>query len=83
MKKSIIAAVLVIPMLASCSQTERSTAVGAASGAVIGGVVTGRAGGALAGAAIGGAAGYLIGRSSRADYCIYRDRHGRRYEARC
>ena len=75
MKKSIIAAVLVLPMLASCSQTERSTAVGAASGAVIGGVVTGRAGGALAGAA--------IGRSNRADYCIYRDRHGRRYEARC
>ncbi len=83
MKKAIIAIFLAIPMLASCSQTERSTAIGAGTGAIIGGVATGRVGGAVVGAAVGGAAGYLIGRSSRPDYCIYRDRHGRRYEARC
>ena len=69
--------------LTACSQTERGTAIGAASGAIIGGAVTGRAGGAHAGAAIGGAAGYLIARSDRDGYCLYRDRHGRRYEARC
>ena len=41
------------------------------------------AGACLAGAAIGGAAGYLIARSDRSGYCIYRDRYGHRYEARC
>lgn len=85
MKKTIIALALIASTvtLSACSQTERGTAIGAASGAIIGGVVTGRAGGALAGAAIGGAAGYLIARSDRRGYCIYRDRYGRRYEARC
>ncbi len=85
MKKTIIALALVASTvtLSACTQTERGTAIGAASGAIIGGVVTGRAGGALVGAAVGGAAGYLIARSDRSGYCIYRDRHGRRYEARC
>ena len=83
MKKAIIAFALAIPMLASCSQTERSTAIGAGAGAIIGGVATGRVGGAVVGAAVGGTAGYLIGRSHRPHYCIYRDRHGNRYEARC
>jgi uncharacterized protein YcfJ len=85
MKKTIIALTLAASTftLSACSQTERGTAIGAASGAIIGGAVTGRAGGALAGAAIGGAAGYLIARSDRNGYCIYRDRNGRRYEARC
>lgn len=85
MKKTIIALALVASTvtLSACSQTERGTAIGAGTGAIIGGVVTGRAGGALAGAAIGGAAGYLIARSDRNGYCIYRDRRGHRYEARC
>ena len=85
MKNTLIALALVASTvtLTACSQTERGTAIGAASGAIIGGAVTGRAGGALAGAAIGGAAGYLIARSDRDGYCVYRDRHGRRYEARC
>ena len=85
MKKTIIALCLVASTVAlsACSQTERGTAIGAASGAIIGGAVTGRAGGALVGAAVGGAAGYLIARSDRRGYCIYRDRHGHRYEARC
>ncbi|MGB3878687.1 YMGG-like glycine zipper-containing protein [Shinella zoogloeoides] len=85
MKKTIIALCLVASTVAlsACSQTERGTAIGAASGAIIGGAVTGRAGGALVGAAVGGTAGYLIARSDRRGYCIYRDRHGHRYEARC
>lgn len=85
MKKTIIALCLVTSTVAlsACSQTERGTAIGAASGAIIGGAVTGRAGGALVGAAVGGTAGYLIARSDRRGYCIYRDRHGHRYEARC
>lgn len=85
MKKIIVALAVVASTvtLSACTQTERGTAIGAASGAIIGGVVTGRAGGALVGAAVGGAAGYLIARSDRRGYCIYRDRRGHRYEARC
>lgn len=85
MKNIIIALALVASTmtLTACSQTERGTAIGAASGAIIGGAVTGRAGGALVGAAVGGAAGYLIARSDRDGYCVYRDRRGNRYEARC
>ena len=85
MKNTLIALALVASTatLTACSQTERGTAICAASGAIIGGAVTGRAGGALVGAAVGGTAGYLIARSDRSGYCLYRDRHGRRYEARC
>ena len=86
MKNIIIALCLVASTvtLSACTQTERGTAIGAASGAIIGGAVTGRAGGALVGAAVGATAGYLIARSDRRGYCICRNRHtGERYEARC
>ena len=85
MQKIIITLALVASTmgLSACTQTERGTAIGAASGAIIGGAVTGRAGGALVGAAVGGTAGYLIARSDRRGYCIYRDRYGHRYQARC
>jgi uncharacterized protein YcfJ len=85
MKKIIIALALIATTatLSACTQTERGTTIGAVSGGIIGGAVTGDAGGALAGAAIGGAAGYLVSRSDRSGYCIYRDRNGRRYEDRC
>ena len=48
MKNTIIAICLAASSLtlAACSETERGTAIGAASGAIIGGAVTGRAGGA-------------------------------------
>lgn len=82
--KKIALGLALIGALASCTATERGTAIGAASGAVIGGVVTGRAGGAAVGAVAGGIAGAVIGRSQeRRGYCIYRDRYGRTYEARC
>ena len=83
MKKKLIAIALLIPMLAACTQTERYTSAGAATGAIIGGAISNDVGGAVAGAAIGGAAGYLISRANRPGYCVYRDRYGRRYEARC
>lgn len=73
-----------VGLLASCTQTERGTAIGAGTGAIIGGVVSNSWGGAAIGAVAGGVVGNLIGRShERQGYCIYRDRHGRRFEARC
>jgi len=82
MKKILIVASLILP-LAACTQTERGAAIGATSGAIIGGAVTNDIEGAAVGAAVGGVAGALIGRASEPGYCIYRDRYGRRYTARC
>lgn len=84
MIKKIVVGLALIGALASCTQTEKGASIGAASGAVIGGVATNSWGGAAVGAAVGGVAGALIGQSQeRPGYCIYRDRNGRRYEARC
>lgn len=70
--------------LASCTATEQGTAIGAGTGAVIGGAVSNSWGGAAVGAVAGGLAGALIGQSTeRRGYCVYRDRYGRTYEARC
>ncbi len=68
---------------AGCTTTERGAAVGAGTGAVIGAVATGNVKGAAVGGAIGAVAGALIGKSLSPGYCVYRDRNGRRYEARC
>lgn len=82
--KKLIIAIGLIGTLASCTQTEKGTAIGAGTGAIIGGAVSDSWGGAAIGAVAGGVIGNLIGRSQeRAGYCIYRDRYGRRYEARC
>ncbi|AYG61022.1 YMGG-like glycine zipper-containing protein [Rhizobium jaguaris] len=82
--KKIILAVALVGVLASCTATEKGTAIGAGSGAVIGGLVSHSWGGAAIGAVAGGVIGNLIGRShEHRGYCIYRDRYGRRYEARC
>ncbi|MFT4000701.1 MAG: YMGG-like glycine zipper-containing protein [Rhizobium sp.] len=82
--KKIIVAIALVGALASCTSTERGTAIGAGTGAVIGGVATHSWGGAAVGAVAGGVVGNLIGRShERRGYCIYRDRYGHRYEARC
>jgi uncharacterized protein YcfJ len=51
---------------------------------VIGGAVTNSWGGAAVGAVGGGLVGAAIGESQkRQGYCVYRDRYGRTYEARC
>jgi outer membrane lipoprotein SlyB len=82
--RKLIIAVGLVGILASCTQTERGATIGAASGAVIGGVVSNSWQGAAIGAAAGGVTGALIGHShERRGYCIYRDRHGRKFEARC
>ncbi|MBB6485509.1 uncharacterized protein YcfJ [Rhizobium lusitanum] len=82
--KKIIAAIALVGALASCTATEKGTAIGAGTGALIGGVATHSWGGAAVGAVAGGLVGNLIGQSEdRRGYCIYRDRYGRRYEARC
>ena len=82
MKKILMAGAAAL-MLAGCTTAEQGAVGGAAVGAAIGGITTGRVEGALAGAAIGGTAGYLIGRSQRPGWCVYRDNRGRTYEARC
>ncbi|MGF0539535.1 glycine zipper domain-containing protein [Agrobacterium sp. ES01] len=82
--KKVLLSLGLIAALASCTATERGASVGAAGGAVIGGIASNSVGGAAIGAVAGGVAGALIGRSQeRAGYCVYRDRHGRTYEARC
>lgn len=82
--KKILAAAALVGMLASCTTTEKGTAIGAASGAVIGGAVSNSWAGAAVGAVGGGLVGAAIGESQKhKGYCVYRDRYGRTYEARC
>ena len=82
--KKILVVGCMIGTLASCTSTERDTAIGAGTGAVIGGAVTNSWGGAAVGAVAGGLVGAAIGESEkRRGYCVYRDRYGRTYEARC
>jgi hypothetical protein len=81
--KKLAITVGIVATLVSCTPTERGTAIGAGAGAIIGGAATNSWGGAAVGAAAGGLVGNLIGRSQRQGYCIYRDRNGRRFEARC
>lgn len=80
-------AVLLSLVIAGCQGVDRRTAqgagIGAAAGGVIGAVTSGTLEGAAVGAAVGGATGAFIAYATRPGYCIYRDRHGRRYEARC
>jgi hypothetical protein len=84
MIRAILLVAAVAGSLASCTATEQGTAIGAGTGAVIGGVATNSWGGAAVGAVAGGAVGALIGQSQeRRGYCVYRDRYGRTYEARC
>jgi uncharacterized membrane protein len=84
MKKTMIAMAMILPMIASCTPTERGASIGAGSGAIIGGLATNSVGGAAVGAVGGGVIGALIGQSQeRRGYCIYRGRNGHRYEARC
>ncbi|WP_018011335.1 YMGG-like glycine zipper-containing protein [Sinorhizobium medicae] len=82
MKKLLVVACLILP-LAACTQTEKGAAVGAASGGIIGGAISNDVRGAAVGAAVGGVAGALIGRANEPGYCVYRDRYGRQYTARC
>jgi Glycine zipper len=89
MKSAMTALALVgaVLVFSGCTETERRAttggAIGAATGAAVGALATGNTQGALVGAAIGAGTGALIGAATTPGYCIYRDRYGRRYEARC
>ncbi|WP_137129290.1 YMGG-like glycine zipper-containing protein [Rhizobium sp. FY34] len=82
--KKILGIMAMVGMLASCTATEKGTAIGAGSGAIIGGAVSNSWGGAAVGAVAGGVVGAAIGQSQeRRGYCVYRNRNGGTYEARC
>ena len=81
MRKTFIALAMTAA-IAGCSTTERDVGTGAAIGAAAGALISGDVGGAIVGGAVGAAAGVLV-RQTRSGWCLYRDRRGRLYEARC
>lgn len=82
--KNVIIALAAVTALSACTTTEKDAAAGALIGGAVGAVASGgQLSSTLAGAAIGGVAGVLLGRAARRGDCVYRDRHGRRYVARC
>lgn len=81
--RKMILAVAAVAALAGCTTSERDAALGGTAGAVIGGVASNSVGGAVVGGVVGAAAGVLIGKATRTGWCVYRDRSGRLYEARC
>lgn len=82
--KKIVPMFIVLTAVAGCTATERGAAYGGLAGAAIGGAATGEWEGAAVGGAVGAATGALIGAArDRPGECVYRDRYGRRYIARC
>ena len=63
-------------------RTLGGAAIGAGTGAIVGGIAGGGRGAAI-GAAVGGVTGAVIGRATTPNNCLYRDRQGRVFEARC
>ncbi|WP_176085058.1 YMGG-like glycine zipper-containing protein [Martelella sp. HB161492] len=62
MRKALVTALLVLPLAAACTTTERNTSIGAATGAAIGGIATNSWGGAAIGGLAGGAVGAAVSR---------------------
>jgi hypothetical protein len=84
MKKLLVASLLIVPLaMTSCTRTEKNVTVGAATGAVVGGLIGGNVRSAAVGAIIGGVTMAFVSKAKRPGYCIYEDKRGRRYEARC
>lgn len=81
MRKTMIALAAVAAMT-GCTTTERDVGTGAAVGAAAGALISGDVGGAVVGGLAGAAAGVVV-RKVRDGWCVYRDRRGRLYEARC
>jgi hypothetical protein len=81
--KKLALVMVAVAALAGCTTAERDATLGGAAGAAIGGLATGRVGGAVVGGVVGAASGVLIGQATRTGWCVYRDRQGRTYEARC
>lgn len=84
MKKLLLIPALLLSV-AACTPTQQGAAVGGAGGAAVGAAVAGNpVEGAVVGGAIGAVAGALVGRASEGNnQCIYRNRYGERYYARC
>jgi uncharacterized protein YcfJ len=83
-----ITLVLVGLALAGCNtnsadqRTLGGAAIGAGSGAIIGGIAGGGRGAAI-GAGVGAVGGAIVGRATTPRNCVYRDRYGRKFYARC
>ena len=80
MRKMIIALVAVVAV-SGCTTTEQDVVGGGLIGAGVGGLVGGGKG-ALIGSAVGAGSGLLV-RNLRNGWCVYRDRYGNPYKARC
>lgn len=86
MTRSYLALPLIPLLLAACTPAEQSLAVGTLGGAAVGAALSSdsdRTKGAIAGAVIGGGAAILLGPSSSAGQCRYRDQYGREYIDAC
>lgn len=81
--RNIILALAATAALAGCTTSEKDAALGGVVGAGAGALITGDASGAVVGGVVGAASGVLIGAATHKGDCVYRDRHGRRYVARC
>jgi hypothetical protein len=82
MRKVAIALALCSAMaVGGCTTTEQDVGVGTLAGAAIGGIAGGGKGAQIGAGA--GALGGLLVRNLRNGYCVYKDRHGRTYQARC
>ena len=81
--RKVVLAVAMTAALAGCTTTERDVGTGAAIGAAAGAIIGGDVGSALVGAGVGAAAGAFVRYAVRDGWCVYRDRRGRLYEARC
>ena len=78
-------ALIVLGLLAGCTNAEKGAVVGGLGGAAIETLAGGNdARNAIVGGAVGAVAGTLIGAAAdRQGYCRYRDQYGRIYEDRC
>src|SRR5262249_34333489 len=71
--------------LAACTNAEKGAVVGGAGGAALGTLAGGNdVRNAIVGGTVGAIAGTMIGAANdHPGYCLYRDRNGRVFEARC
>ncbi|MDW6023503.1 membrane lipoprotein lipid attachment site-containing protein [Mesorhizobium sp. BAC0120] len=83
--KKLIFALSTVAVLTGCTGAEKGAVIGGAGGAALGTLAGGNdVRNAIIGGTAGAVAGTLIGSASdHPGYCLYRDRHGRVFEARC
>jgi hypothetical protein len=84
--KKLAFVIAVTATLAACTSMEKGAALGTAGGAAVGMAAGGgsNARNAFVGGAAGAVVGALIGKAAEhPGYCLYQDRTGRVFEARC